>query len=225
MLELDSFHGLNMFYRYGSQDLMILKAILLYNHYQIPDVVSGTMIDIGAHIGAASVLCSSRGARVFAYEPTTESFSILNKNIDENNLSIKAFKKAVGLPGVRKIYMDPANTGSNGEYLVVGNPTLIENEVPFEEVEWVSLQNIFQDNNIEHCSILKLDCEGSEADVLPQIASLHERIDTIVGEIHTGMWATGTPELNQKITNGVDALSEFYTKESLSLHEFIWTHK
>jgi len=93
MLELDSFHGLNMFYRYGSQDLMILKAILLYNHYQIPDVVSGTMID------------------------------------------------------------------------------------------------------------------------------------TIVGEIHTGMWATGTPELNQKITNGVDALSEFYTKESLSLHEFIWTHK
>jgi len=60
-----------------------------------PDAV---FYDIGANVGMYSVYSASvRGVQVFAFEPESQNFALLNKNIFSNNLtgSIKAFPVAL----------------------------------------------------------------------------------------------------------------------------------
>ena len=58
--------GLNVSYRPGTADETVLNLVLARNHYGFPDDMTGmTVIDIGAHIGSATMLCASRGATVY----------------------------------------------------------------------------------------------------------------------------------------------------------------
>jgi FkbM family methyltransferase len=47
-----------------------------------------TMVDIGANVGMYSIFAArTRGARVFAFEPESQNYAILNRNIHLNGLS------------------------------------------------------------------------------------------------------------------------------------------
>src|SRR3989344_7771238 len=54
-------------------------------HYRIQP--GDKVVDIGASIGAFSVLAAKRGARVYAYEPTPRSFELLSQNIKGYNVT------------------------------------------------------------------------------------------------------------------------------------------
>ncbi len=54
-------------------------------------------------------------------------------------------------------------------------------------VSCVTLQDIFNDNHIEKCDFLKMDCEGAEYEILYSCpADILERISRIAMEVHQG---------------------------------------
>jgi hypothetical protein len=118
--------------------------------------------------------------------------------------------------------LNPANTASNGERaLDEGNTGNYE----AVQAEWVSLQTVFDTNSIGQCDFVKMDCEGGEIDVIPQILGLHDRISMIVGEVHAGQWPTPTPELDRQINDAVSSLDVFYTRTRISNCEYRWEHR
>jgi len=214
--------GLRISYRPGGADAIVLNTVFTHNRYGFPDDMSDmVVIDIGAHIGSATMLCASRGATVFSFEPIRENYVLLERNVKANKLDAHVFQNAVGRPGARTIYGNPGNSASNGEYMLAA-PT---DNFFEEDVIWLTLGSIFANNNIAHCDFLKIDCEGSEIDVIPQIVDLRDQIDIVVGEIHSGMWPVPTPELDAMIDAAAASLDEFYTREEISAHEYRWRKK
>lgn len=216
--------GLNVSYRSGSADTTVLDLVLLHNRYRFPNDMNGmTVVDIGAHIGSATMWCASRGATVYAYEPAHENYLICKRNISQNKLSAQAYEQAVGVPGKRIFYLNPSNTASNGERALQGSEQ--DDLFVAVEAEWVSLQTVFDSNNIDRCDYLKMDCEGGEIDVIPQILMLHDRINVVVGEIHAGQWPTPTPGLDKQISDAVASLDSFYKRTSITHYEHKWEHR
>lgn len=198
--------GLKFFVREDTWDDNVIKFEVEQNCYE--NNTYKTVIDIGAHIGGTAILSASKGATVYAYEPSKENFELLQKNIKLNDLNIKAFNCGVGKAGKRKLYLDDnnygqftltkGNKGSNGKY---------------EMVDIISIQEVFKD--IDHCDFLKIDCEGAEVEFVFDLSL--DKIDKIAIEFHNN-------EKDQEIINFL--LDKYYiTKiindELLILEKFI----
>lgn len=143
------------------------------------------IIDIGAHIGAFSLLAATKytQSHIFAFEPSIENFALLNKNIKTNNLTkrISSFNSAVtgGKKKTITLNLHPSNLGMHS---VVFDYTLGE-KGQRQEVLTTSLDRIFSENKIKTCHLLKLDCEGAEYDILfAAPKNTLEKINNIVME-------------------------------------------
>lgn len=215
-LAVRNINGLTVSYRPGTADETVLGLVLVQNRYGFPPNMAGmTVVDIGAQIGSATMWCASHGATVFAYEPSPASFLICQRNIEQNVLDARVYELAVGVPGERDFFLHPNNTASAGA----------RGEPGFEKIEatWVSLNTVFDD--IDVCDVLKMDCEGGEIDVIPQIVELHDRIKVVVGEVHSGQWPYPTPELDKQINDAVDLLDDHYVRTQISSCEYRWDHR
>jgi FkbM family methyltransferase len=120
-----------------------------------------TVLDIGAHIGAFSVLAATRArdVTVYSYEPFPDNFNLLKENIGLNQLeNVKPFPLAVaGSGGKRKLFIMGQDSHSH---------SLLAETTIHIVVDSITLPEIFGGNNIETCSFLKLDCEGAEYEIL-----------------------------------------------------------
>jgi FkbM family methyltransferase len=150
---------------------------------------SSVVIDVGANIGGFSILAAQRnhGLKVYAYEPFAENFRLLKENILLNGLDgrIYAFQCAVGAEKRTKTVFLTVASGASSMYESRGQPVALK---------VVTLCNIFVDNCIQKCHLLKIDCEGSEyeilystpREVLAQVQAIgmefHEQFGTGAGE-------------------------------------------
>lgn len=103
-------------YRENTSDDGVINDVFIKNCYHFPDDLKGQIvIDIGAHIGTASIYAGLRGARVFAFEPSLENYNLLVKNIIHNKLTgnVKGYNLAVGRPGIRTFYINHVNTAGH----------------------------------------------------------------------------------------------------------------
>lgn len=164
--------GMKFKVRKNRFDETILSEEINMPIYQIPKNLK-TVIDIGAHIGGTSILCATKGATVYSYEPEKENFKLLLENTKLNRVEnqVHCFKKAVGKIGKRKLYLTSNNSGMGSLYRKKGE---------FEEVETVTIQEVFK--NISHCDLLKIDCEGAEYEFIKDIP--FEKVDQISMELH-----------------------------------------
>jgi hypothetical protein len=83
-----------------SSDLFILKEIFLNECYALPQNVKpdgGTILDIGANIGLASLYLHATfpDALIYAFEPFEENYQLLEKNVLFDNSKIKPVKMAL----------------------------------------------------------------------------------------------------------------------------------
>ena len=123
-------------------------------------------IDVGAHLGAFSLLLTSRfqEINVFAFEPEPNNFSLLENNIKMNKLKKKIIPSRLALAendgGKLTLSFHPDNRGMHSAF--IKNK---ENSASFE-AKTISLEKIFKQHHISHCNILKMDCEGCEYQVL-----------------------------------------------------------
>jgi FkbM family methyltransferase len=146
------------------------------------DVQPGSVvIDIGANIGGFSLFAAACGARrVEAYEPNTEAFQCLNRNIRINHLEtvIQSRQFAVTNSAGEKVRFPRKASPFNA---ILPDHT----QADYETIETIDLPRIMQ--NLGRVQMLKLDCEGAEWDILfSSDRSVLSRFDAIRLEYHLG---------------------------------------
>lgn len=144
----------------------VIDEVCAQDVYRIGEIPLGaSVLDIGAHIGTFTCRCIvERKCDVVAYEPNPISMAWLERNIQLNHRLGEfatgiAFSEAVGFPGGDRLFecnLDhPAGSGfksTNDHGKVV--------EVP---VVCITLPQIIGD--VGSTDVLKLDCEGAEAEI------------------------------------------------------------
>ncbi|MEY2472570.1 MAG: hypothetical protein QOK28_1899 [Actinomycetota bacterium] len=123
-----------------------------------------TFVDVGANVGTYTLLAASvEGTRVIAYEPTTSAFSRLRENITVNNLGprVTARQAAVG-----------ATSGEASVTTDLGTMNRITEDGSGERVPLVALDT---DASVGRVTLLKIDVEGAEVEVLRGAEQLIER--------------------------------------------------
>lgn len=119
-----------------------------------------TIIDIGANLGyytaIASCLAGERGL-VMAFEPESNFFKLLSRNIRRNDLkNVVNFKLAIAEKnGLTNLYLSNENKGHNS----LINSEELKNSV---QVKTVTLDDFLASNKITKVDMIKMDIEGAE---------------------------------------------------------------
>lgn len=164
-------------------DAWTIKEVFVNNDYRIkPSKQPKIIIDIGANIGAFSILAASKmpNAKIFSLEPLKGAFQQLKENI-----SINRFGKQI-VPQKMAVYKEEKtiklyDTGRSG----LSSIYRTRNEEKFELIKSTTLEKIFEKNKIKTCDYLKIDCEGAEYDILSNCPrSVFKKIKMISLEFH-----------------------------------------
>ena len=104
--------------------------------------------------------------RIFAIEPCSDTYAVLEKNISDNALKqVSSYKLALsGEKGTSKLYYD-IETGNWGHSIT--HQFSEEGEL----VPTDTLDNFFEQQQIDQCHFIKFNCEGSEFSILMNASS------------------------------------------------------
>lgn len=187
LIDNSSQHYFNLKGRYEIEWISLIHKILPYYEY---------FIDIGANLGIYAVTISqvNPSKKVIAIEALKANYKILEENIRINNLSnCESMLKAVSNhKGTLRFYINPIHDGGGSliesECYRTGNVVLNAEEYQkkhrgfryYQEVESVSIDDLV---SVE--SVMKIDVEGSELDVLKSGFKTFENglCDVIVVEV------------------------------------------
>ena len=206
--------GLKIKLRKNSTDLMALTHVWLIGEYKRKnfEINEGdVIIDVGGHIGLFSLYATQfcKNGQIFTFEPMVENFDLLSENIKLNNLdNIKIFNLAVSNSNSSvKLYLNQDDAGHS----------MFSKSSKSVTVNSISLQQIFDNNNIEYCDFLKLDCEGSEYEIIKNLpATYFKKIKKMIIEYHM---ADTNPELLDELISVLK--SQNYTLETKTLFKDI----
>jgi FkbM family methyltransferase len=144
-----------------------------------------TVVDIGANIGSFTVLAANvvgPHGRVVSFEPIRDTFARLEENVALNGYQNVACRRAA---------VDARNgtlTLTLGLKCAASTAYLEDCVNPRGETETapcITLEQAFQDHNLERVNLLKVDCEGSEYGIFDTLSPfLAARIDQIAMEVH-----------------------------------------
>lgn len=144
-------------------------------HCTIPR--NGLVVDVGANVGVFSLFAGRVGRLVYSIEPASSNFSRLESNVAGSRNIIPLHLACAAQDG-------RAGLSLSGEPIAFSLKTH-EDQGKHEMVDVISLGTLFDRYNISRCDFLKLDCEGSEFDIiLGSEPALFKRISRIVLEYH-----------------------------------------
>ncbi|HEV8486979.1 MAG TPA: FkbM family methyltransferase [Blastocatellia bacterium] len=153
-----------------------------YRRMQIPWAELRTVVDVGSTVGSFAVWAARRcpGARVIAVEPNPQVYPFLLDNIARNGLS------------ERVVAIEVALGKSNGSAAIEDDDAIstLVRVVPETVgrgavVTMLTIDELFRSNRLDHCDLLKLDCEGGEYDILLNASpDVLRSLDTVVCEYH-----------------------------------------
>ena len=120
------------------------------------------VIDIGSHIGTFAVPMAHRipEGKIYAIEARKETFDILRKNIvlnDLHNVSVHNIA-LTNFKGSTKLYYAPYNQNWGDSITNISK----ESEI----VKTNTLGKFMQENEIDHCNFMKINCEGAEFEII-----------------------------------------------------------
>ncbi len=171
--------------KHDEEDLGVIKEVLGDEDiYRMKNIAKhGLVLDIGANIGTFTLYCAKQhDCIVFAYEPSQRNYDLLVENIELNGLvdRIRAFRKAVaGQIVKRSLYFNPLSHA--GSTLYAPN----DQDLMVEEIDCTTLKSIFEENQIDHCDLLKIDCEGAEKEILTEETKIcFNRVQSVMLEWH-----------------------------------------
>lgn len=168
--------------RTKSTDIMQLGTVWFTNDYNVQGFEiknNDIIVDIGAHIGLFSLFASQfcKSGKIYCFEPIKENYEILLDNIDLNkikniiplNLAVSKENEPV------RIYMNSDESAHS--IFPQGNE--------FVEVKSTTIEKIFDEQKIENCDLLKIDCEGAEYQIIDSIPEKYfSRINKVIIEYH-----------------------------------------
>lgn len=167
-----------------------------YRPAGLRDLRAPTVVDVGANVGVFAVWASRRlgATRIVAVEPDPRSASHLLSNLRRNAVDGHTVVQA-------------ALGGERGEAVLHGRGERARNTLFRTDlygssfsaralVRILTLEDVFDVFAVDHCDLLKLDCEGAEYEILFGTPSaVLERIDHIALEYHEGLNSHSPDEL------------------------------
>jgi FkbM family methyltransferase len=166
-------------------DVNVFNQTLLRREYRCVDDVRdpALIIDCGANVGYSAVYFLSRYPRayVIAVEPDPENFEMLQTNLQPFAGRYRAVRSA--------IWSHPATLALAEGYLGAGQewerqvrPAQPDDSNAFTATDVATL---LRDSGFDRISILKMDIEGSEAEVFSQgYETWLPKVDNLVIELH-----------------------------------------
>jgi FkbM family methyltransferase len=142
-------------------------------------------IDVGANFGVYALVASKlvgAAGRVTAFEPTVQSFAILQRNIELNHCAnVRPFRVALTHSrGKAWLYHGWDPVGNS-----LGMDPLCGDQG--EEVQTEALDNLLEENSINRVDVIKIDVEGAEELVLRgAIRSLTKYRPVVIFEFNPG---------------------------------------
>ena len=175
-------NGLEFQVRAGTDDSRVLFEIYVQKCYGAAVVKPGaTVVDIGANIGCFSILAAQKASRVIACEPHPDNLEILRKNAAINRTTnVEIIPCAISsLTGKSALFLPEDDT-------LVGRYSLHhEGGRRSIEVPCVTLEDLFRQAHLTTIDLMKIDCEGSEYEILYGIPGRTlSQIQQIIMECH-----------------------------------------
>lgn len=156
-------NGLKFVTRPGTDDGRILFDVFSKQCYRPTSLrKGGTVIDIGANIGAFSILAAQRGAAVYAFEPHPGNLVQFDANCKLNGFNEIHINPVcvAAKAGHAALYL-PDNDGFVGRFSLYPGRGSRTVEVPV-----ISAKMMFAEMPAGPIDCLKLDCQGSEYEIL-----------------------------------------------------------
>lgn len=145
-----------------------------------------TVVDVGANIGTFAFFIYNQAKEIYCIEPVRENLNCLNATVLENNLTkIKIIPKALSNYEAKGMMLTNGEAGDGGWSLSTNGSYI---------VDVTTLNKLVEEAKIDYIDLLKLDCEGSELQILDDFPT--DKVGTIIGELHdTGL------EVKYKLAN------------------------
>ncbi len=182
------------FLRYGNTKLLnlphaeaVAEEVIKDDCYRIDHIVEGSIvIDIGAFYGEFAIAAFWRGHKVWAFEPDSDNFSVLNQNFVLNGcpIDIRCFNYGVSnkIENPTFIQQDDHPAGNR-----VKKPNEGGILKCFPTIECVPMSNIVSQVRARHGKealiFVKMDCEGMETEIFKDSTWIKE-INQISMEWH-----------------------------------------
>lgn len=189
----------------GGRDIPLQFNELKNDEYELINMefnIGDIIVDIGANVGTVCCYLAKKFpfVRIIAIEPNPITYNLLIKNINLNKIiNIKPINVGISVHSNSiRIFYEPDFLGSASSYV----PSMVQ-EKNFQEVicKTKTLDNIFKQENVDFCKLLKIDCEGAEFPCL-YTTNILPKIENIKAEFH----------LNKRLRD------EGYTYETLANH-------
>lgn len=181
--------GRDVYYRPGTTDPVVIQQVLLKGgrkaeYYLPPRFRPNVILDIGSNIGASVLYFHEKfpEARIVGFEPHPATFALLQKNVaglprvSVLNCGLGAANARITVPGELINFGAFSIKGRRGGHAADRGTV---------ECEIRRLDDVLRELAINHVDLIKIDCEGAEADVFaglsPQILN---QCQWIVGELH-----------------------------------------
>lgn len=154
-------------------DESVFGEIFQEREYKIIEPVivkaSAPIIDIGAHVGMFSIYCAVLNpvTKIFAYEPDEENFDAMKENLQLNHVKNVTMKNVAigGVVGQRTLFV--SRDSHNHSLLSAEAAGDFSGEE--KDVQVVTLERILKQNRLQRVSLVKMDCEGAEFEILENL--------------------------------------------------------
>jgi FkbM family methyltransferase len=135
----------------------------------------GRMVDFGAYIGFTALHAASRGAEVYAFEPNPAAHDLLVRNVAANpELAprMHLFRHGIGPRDEDALLYVKAHADSGASlHRAIERGSVILG-VPAATVRLRDACAVLRETGLDRRTLLKIDIEGAEYQVLPAIGSL-----------------------------------------------------
>ncbi|MDR0742429.1 MAG: FkbM family methyltransferase [Puniceicoccales bacterium] len=141
-----------------------------YNSYDFSNIdfkEGDVVIDIGGNVGMISIFLAKKFPflKIYAFEPVKENFKNFKRNIKLNKIpdGVITVKNLAVTKDARIVNLDINMTNSGGSCLSTEKKV---GGFQSGDVQSVTLEDIFEKFALKSCKLLKIDCEGSEYEIL-----------------------------------------------------------
>jgi len=181
-------NGVKIFIRRGTPDLEVALASLSGEYsclkYLLPKHFNGLIVDGGAYIGTASIALHRLypEARIIAIEPSRENYKILIRNIAQYP-NITPIRAAISGESGRKLTLINRGTGEWG-FTIIDRPRDVPDAQKIEQVDAITLEDIYKISGCDYVGIIKLDIEGGEKELFQKNALQLDKSIAVFAELH-----------------------------------------
>lgn len=137
--------------------------------------------DVGGNIGIYSLLAAELGSNVVVFEPWLENAATIERNLHQNGHSARVIPKALADEcGPHEFTLDERQTPG------AGRGSLLDSWQDGEKrtIECVRGDVEYNRNDLPAPTVIKIDVEGAELDVLEGLGDLLQNIRVIYCELH-----------------------------------------